>query len=210
MFAYPRRIIGGVTDQLYLSIWLPDALRNWRTRYFEKVLSIVPFSQREQGQSTLTVQAVGVTEPPLLERPMNGPVSLAEVMEILRDVQGDDVSYRLETWWDLWIYSGEDWQVAPARIAIAAFGPEFDNGGSLEVSEQEDLRVDFGVDTAFLPDVNLPGSGKLIESNIKSLLHLVHEIEDALPVEKRLLETESGENFAGKLARNLGGQPLTQ
>lgn len=199
-----------MTDQLYLSIWLPDALRNRRTHYFEKLLPIVPFSQREQGQSTLTVQAVSVTEPPLLERPMNGPVGLAEVIEILRDFQGDDVSYRLESWWDLWIYSGDDWQIAPARVAIAAFGPDFDNGGSLAVSEQEDLRVDFGVDTAFLPDAGLPGSGKLIESNIKSLLHVVHEIEDAIPVEKRLLETESGENFAEKLTRNLSGQPLTQ
>ncbi len=206
----PPAIIGRVTDQLYLSIWLPAALRNWRTRYFEKVLSIVPFSQREQGQSTLTVQAVSVTEPPLLERPINGPVSLAEVIEILRDFQGDDVSYKLESWWDLWTYSGEDWQVAPARIVIAAFGPEFDNGGSLAAPEQEDLRVDFGVDTAFLPDAGSPGSGKLIESNVKSLLHLVHEIEDALPVEKRLLETESGENFAEKLTRSLSGQPLTQ
>jgi hypothetical protein len=199
-----------VTDQLYLSIWLPDALKNWRTRYFEKLLSIVPFSQREQGQSTLSVQAVSITEPPLLERPMNGPVGLAEVIEILRDFQGDDVSYRLESWWDLWTFRGEDWQISPARIAVAAFGPEFDNGSSLAVSEQEDLRVDFGVDTAFLPDASLPGSGKLIESNIKSLLHLVHEIEDALPVEKRLLETESGENFAGKLTQTLGGQPMKQ
>ncbi|MFZ0591491.1 MAG: hypothetical protein WAM39_13585 [Bryobacteraceae bacterium] len=199
-----------MTDQLYLSIWLPGALRNRQTRYFEKVLSIVPFSQREQGQSTLTVQAVSVTEPPLLERPMNGPVSLAEVIEILRDFQGDDVSCKLESWWDLWTYNGEDWQVSPVRIVIAAFGPEFDNGGSLAASEQEDLRIDFGVDTAFLPDAALPGSGKLIESNIKSLLHLVHEIENALPIEKRLLETESGENFAEKLTRSLSGQPLTQ
>ena len=199
-----------MTDQLYLSIWLPDALKNSRTRYFEKLLSIVPLSQREQGQSTITVQADSVTEPPLHERQMSGPVSLAEVIEILRDFQGDDVSYRLETWWDLWTYSGNDWQIAPARIAIAAFGPEFDNGGSLTVSEQEDLRVDFGVDTAFLPDGGLPGSGKLIESNIKSLLHLVHEVESVLPIEKRLLETESGENFAEKLTRTLSGEPLTQ
>jgi hypothetical protein len=78
------------------------------------------------------------------------------------------------------------------------------------VSKQEDLRIDFGVDTAFLPNAALPGSGKLIESNVKSLLHLVHEVEDALPVEKRLLETESGENFAAKLTQSLGGQPLTQ
>lgn len=199
-----------MTDQLYLSIWLPNALGNWRTRYFEKLLSLIPFSQREQGQSTLTVQAVNVTEPPLLERPMNGPITFADVVEVLRDYDGQDVAYRLETWWDLWVYNGDDWRIAPARIVIAAFGPEFDNGGSLEVAEQEDLRVDFGLDTAFLPDPALQGSGRLIESNIKSLLHLVHQIEEALPVEKRVLETESGQNFAEKLTQALGGEALTQ
>jgi hypothetical protein len=199
-----------VTDQLYLSIWLPEALGNWRTRYFEKILSLLPFSQREQGQSTLTVQAVDVTEPPLLERPMNGPFQLSEVVALLRDYEGDDVAYRLESWWDLWVYNGEDWRIAPARIAISAFGPEFDNGGTLETGAQEDLRIDFGVDTAFLPDPSLPGSGKLIESNIKSLLHLVRQVEEALPVEKRVLETESGQNFAEKLTQILGGPMLTQ
>ena len=199
-----------MTDQLYLSIWLPEALGNWRTRYFEKILSLIPFSQREQGQSTLTVQAIDVTEPPLLERPMNGPFLPSDVSALLRDYEGDDVAYRLESWWDLWVYNGEDWRIAPARIAISAFGPKFDNGETLEMAAQEDLRIDFGVDTAFLPDPNLPGSGKLIESNIKSLLHLVRQVEEALPVEKRALETESGQNFAEKLTQILAGQTQTQ
>jgi hypothetical protein len=199
-----------VTDQLALSIWLPEALGNWRTRYFEKMLSIFPFSQREQPQSTLTIQGVSVTEPPLLERAINGPVQLADVMEATRDYQGDDIAYRLETWWDLWRYNGEEWEIGPMRATLCAFGPEFDNGGILSASEQEDLRIDFGVDTAFLPDASLAGSTRLIHSNIKSLLHLVHQIEEALPLERRVLETESGENFAEKLTQTLGGENLTQ
>lgn len=199
-----------MTDQLYLSIWLPEALGNWRSRYFEKILTMFPFSQREQPQSLLTIQGVSVTEPPLLERPLNGPVQLADVLEAMQDYQGDDVAYRLESWWDLWQFSGEDWQIMPARVAICAFGPTFDAGGSLAVSEQEDLRIDFGVDTAFVPDPELVGSGRLIESNIKSLLHLVRQVEETLPIERRVLETESGENFAEKLTQALGGQNFTQ
>jgi hypothetical protein len=205
-----HRIIGDVTDQLSLAIWLPEALGNWRTRYFEKILSIFPFSQREQPQSTLTIQAVSVTEPPLLQRPINGPVDLAEVMEATRDYQSDDVAYCLDTWWDLWLYNGEEWEIKPSRVTLCAFGPEFDNVASLSISEQEDLRIDFGVDTAFLPDPTLAGSTRLIHSNIKSLLHLVHQVEEALPLERRKLETESGENFAEKLTQTLGGQTLTQ
>jgi hypothetical protein len=203
-------IMKEVTDQLYLSIWLPDTLSDWRTRYFDKILSLVPFSRREQPQSTLTIQAVDVREPPLLEQPMNGPIDRAAITPILNEYAGADVAYRLESWWDLWQYTGEDWKIGPSRIAVSAFGKNFDNGGSLLHTEKEDLRVDFGVDTAFLPDSTLTGSGRLIESNIKSLLHLVHEIEEALPLEKRVLETESGENFAEKLTRVLGSQNLTQ
>jgi hypothetical protein len=209
-FAQTPAIMKEVTDQLYLSIWLPDTLSDWRTRYFDKILSLVPFSQREQPQSTLTIQGVSVTEPPLLEQPMNGPVDRAEITPILNEYMGDDVAYRLESWWDLWQYTGNDWRIAPSRIAVSAFGRAFDNGGPLVRDQKEDLRVDFGVDSAFLPDLTLAGSGRLIESNIKSLLHLVQEIEQALPLEKRVLETESGENFAEKLTRLLGGQSLTQ
>jgi hypothetical protein len=174
------------------------------------MLSIFPFSQREQPQSTLSIQAISVAEPPLLERPMNGPVDLADVMEATRDYQGDDVSYRLDSWWDLWRYNGEEWEIGPSRVTLCAFGPGFDNGASLAISEQEDLRIDFGVDTAFLPNPTLAGSTRLIHSNIKSLLHLVHQIEEALPLERRRLETESGENFAEKLTQTLGGHDLTQ
>ncbi len=65
--------------------------------------------------------------------------------------------------------------------------------------EQEDLRIDFGVDSHYLPLTDVPGGAKLTESNIKSLLRLVHEIELSLPVSRRRLETESGENFAERL-----------
>jgi hypothetical protein len=200
----------GVTDQLYLSMWLPQTLANWRVRYFEKMLSLLPLSQREQPQSTLTVHAVSATEPAIFERPFNGPLERSDVAETLKDYDGPDIAYRLETFWDLWLYNGEEWQVGPSRVSLSAFGSEFDNGTSLEVGKQEDLRIDFGVDSAFLPDASILGSGRLIESNIKSLLRLVKEMEEALPLERRVLETESGENFAEKLTRTLGGQNLTQ
>ena len=187
-----------VTDQLYLSLWLDRHNRAKRLHHFEKFLRLFPFSQREQPQSVFSVQAIDTTEPPLLESPVNGPIDVAEVIAALRDYQGDDVAYRVESWWDLWQFD-EDWKLLPARVALSCFGPDFDNGTERESSEQEDLRIDFGVDTLYLPRTDLPGSAKLTESNIKSLLRLVHEMELSLPVAKRRLETESGDNFADRL-----------
>ncbi len=189
---------GSVTDQLSLSIWLDRHSRAVRIKHFEKLLRLFPFSQRAQPQSILSIHALDGTEPPLLERPMNGPLDVTDLMAVLADYGGDDVAYSLESWWDLWQFDG-DWNLAPASVELSCFGPDFDNGTERSAIDQEDLRIDFGVDSHYLPRLDVPGSARLTESNIKSLLRVVHELDSALPVDKRKLETESGENFADRL-----------
>jgi hypothetical protein len=185
-----------VPDQLFLSLWLNPHSRKTRLRHFEHLLRLFPFSQRDQPQSTISICAVDWTQPPLLEQPMNGPLDPENVIAILHDYEGDDVAYRIESWWDLWQFDNGDAKLEPTRAGLSCFGPEFDSGTA---SSQENLRIDFGVDSNFLPQAEVPASARFIESNIRSLLRLVHEIESALPVAKRILETESGENFADRL-----------
>ncbi|MBV9679600.1 MAG: hypothetical protein JO185_24900 [Acidobacteriaceae bacterium] len=190
-----------VTDQLFLSIWFHRHSQPNRLRHFQKLLRLFPFSQREQPQSTVSVLAIDVTEPPLLEKAVNGPVDLADIEATLGDYKGDDIAYQVESWWDLWQFE-EDWHLKPARVTLSCFGPAFDNGTERETGAQEDLRIDFGVDSNYLPG-SAPGGARMVESNIKSLLRLVHELDSALPVEQRRLETESGENFANRLQQVL-------
>jgi hypothetical protein len=192
----------GVTDRLSLSIWLERSALPQRLRHFEKLLRLFPFSQREQGQSTISVEAISAQEPPLLERPVNGPMDVDDAIRIFTDYSGDDISYKLESWWDLWQFTA-DWVLAPAPVGLSCFGPEFDNGAETRVTDQEDLRIDFGVDAYFLPTEEIAGGKNLLASNIRSLLRLVHELDSALPVRKRKLETESGENFADRLQQAL-------
>jgi hypothetical protein len=130
-----------------------------------------------------------------------------EALRIFSDYSGEDVSYSLESWWDLWQFNG-DWLLAPAPVGLSCFGPEFDNAAGLPVADQEDLRIDFGVDAHFLPAEEIAGGTNLIASNIRSLLRLVHELDSTLPVRKRKLETESGENFAGRLQHALAGDEV--
>lgn len=191
-----------MTDQLFLSIWLERNARAKRLVYFRNLLRLFPFSQREQPQSTVSIQAVNSTEPPLLERSVNGPVDAEDIEKAFVDYAGEDTAYEVESWWDLWQFE-EDWKLAPAGVTLSCFGPEFDNGTEREAPQQEDLRIDFGLDIHYLPMPDIPGSPRMVESNVKSLLRLVHEIESTLPVSKRLLETESGENFADRLQQLL-------
>jgi hypothetical protein len=195
-----------VTDQLFLSLWLHRHNRASRLKHFEQLLRLFPFSQRDQPQSTISIQAVDSTQPPLLEQPINGPLDPSQVLPVLRDYEGDDVAYRVESWWDLWQFDNaeghngeahnEEATLSPARVALSCLGPEFDDGSA---AGQEDLRIDFGLDANFLPNPGLPGGITFIESNIKSLLRLVHEMESVLPIARRKLETESGQNFAEHL-----------
>lgn len=174
---------------------------------FEKLLRTFPFSQREQPQSVVSIRAIDLTEPPLLERAVNGPLELGDIFATFGDYKGDDVAYALESWWDLWQFD-EDWMLAPAPVVLGCFGPEFDNGTDRQPRDPEDLRIDFGADIHFLPLLEVPGTGRLIESNIRSLLRVVHEIDSALPVAKRRLETESGENFSDRLQQVLSRDRL--
>lgn len=189
-----------------MSIWLTPNARALRLRHFEKLLRSFPFSQREQPQTTVSILAVNMGEPALLERPMNGPIDVSEAMAVFPDYTGDDIAYEVDSWWDLWTFDG-DWKLAPAPVLLSCFMPAFDNGTGEPATQQEDLRIDFGVDSRFLPDTEIVGSGRMIESNIRSLLRLVHELDTLLPISKRLLQTESGENFAARLQQVLEAAP---
>lgn len=185
-----------MADQLYLSYWLNNYSEQTMLRHYEKLLRLFPFSRLATQPSTFKVLAVDYSEPTVVEIPYPPPVPVDDILAVAKDFQNADACYRLESLWDLWQFDA-DWQVAPSRVAVACVGPEFgsENG--------EHLLIEFGLDANFLPQPELPNSLRMIQSNIKSLLKLVHDLDDALPVETRKLWSESGENFSEKLHQAL-------
>ena len=85
---------------------------------------------------------------------------------------------------------------ASAGVACTRFS---DSPGGDEELPAEHLRVDFGLDTWFLPQADLPNGSWYARSNLKGLLKYVHSLDEALPVERRAIWTESGGNFADRL-----------
>jgi hypothetical protein len=181
-----------MADQLYLSYWLRNFNAQNMLRQYEKLLRIFPFSRLAQQPSTFKVIAVDYSEPIVLEVAYPPPVQIEDVLAAAKDFANPDACYRLETWWDLWQFDA-DWQLTPTRVALCCFGPEFQH------ENDGDLGIDFGIDSNFLPRPDLENSLRMVQSNIKSLLKLVHDGDDALPVETRRLWTESGEDFSQKL-----------
>ena len=160
-------------------------------RHFETALRKFPFSKLAQAESLARLYAVSYSEPPLLEMPLAPPPDPTLVTSAAQEFLHDDICLQLETFWDLWKRDSE-WKLEPARVQLACFGPAFE-----DAEEGESLRVDFGLETWFLPQ---SGEGMaMVRANIQSLLRLVHDLDDVLPVERRMLQSESGENFADKL-----------
>jgi len=184
-----------MADRLYVAYWLRGFTTANMLRHFETALTKFPFSKLGKAESLFRMYAVSFSEPPVLEMPVPPPPDAAALVAAGKEFLHDDVCVQLETLWDLW-GRDPDWKLQPARVQLACFGPDFE-----DAPEGEDLRVDFGLETDFLP---VDGDGmRMIRANIQSLLRLVHDLDDVLPVERRQLRSESGENFAEKLEASL-------
>jgi hypothetical protein len=185
-----------MADQLYLSYWLNGFNEQNMLRHYEKLLRLFPYSRLAKSVSVLKIIPVSYSEPALFERAYPPPVPLDDVIAAAREFRHPDCLYQLETDWDLWQFKG-DWEVQPSRVSLCCLGPAF------EKDLGENLRIEFGVDSHFLPQPEFPNSAHMTQSNVKSLLKLVHDLDNALSVAKRQLWSESGENFAEKLQEAL-------
>lgn len=187
-----------MADRLYLSCWIRGFGPMSMLRHYEKVLQAFPFSKLRRTESLFRIYAIEYSEPPLIEVPITAPVDTKAVIETAKEFQNADACYELETAWDLWTLD-QEWKLAPSRVSITCFGPEFGH------ETDENLRIDFGLDQQFLPGPGGPEGMRMIRSNVQSLLRLVHDLDDKLRVENRQLWSESGQNFAERLETTLRG-----
>ncbi len=184
-------------DRLYLSCWIRGFDETNMLRHFGKMLERFPFSKLARRGPLLRVYAVELAEPSLLEREFPSGAEPGAILAAAREFAKGDCTCQVETFWDLWQHEKE-WKLEPAAITLACLGPRFEN------DHHDHLRIEFGLDAHFLPQPQIPGSPRMVESNIRSLLHLVGELKQALDLERQQLWSESGINFAELLAHTLG------
>ncbi len=185
-----------MADRLYLSYWIHGFTPMSMFKHYHKMLALFPFSKLRRSDSVFRVYAIEYSESPLVELPVAAPVSAQSVLEAASEFQSIDACYELDCAWDLWRWD-QDWKLAPSRVTLSCFGPEF----SLETDEN--LRIDFGLDEQFLPGTGGAEGMRMVRANIQSLLRLVHELDDVLNMDRRQLWSESGENFAQRLESTL-------
>jgi hypothetical protein len=185
-----------LADRVFLSLWLRGYGERNMLDHLAKLLAVFPFSRLRQGIRSLEIYALEYAEPPLMEAGFDQQAGLADVIELAREHASADVAFLIEGYWELWRWEGQ-WKLAPAPVSIECFGPDF-------TSDSDDhLRMCLGVDEDFLPRDDVEGGAIATRSNIKGLLRLVEEISKALPLARRSLWLESGEDFAARLRDQL-------
>ena len=185
-----------MADQLYLSYWLHGFTVQNMLRHYEKMLRLFPYSRLALGASVFKIIPIAYSEPARIEQSFTMPDGIEDTLASAKEFLDADSCYRLETSWDLLQYDQGSWNLAPARVSLNCFGPRFEDA-------EEHLRLEFGIDTPFLPQTDLPDNMKMAQANIRSLLKLVHDLDDALQVDRRHLWTETGENFSDRLQEAL-------
>ena len=164
---------------------------------FGKLLGVFPFSKLAKRGPALRIYAIQLVEPPVFEREFPVVTAVDDIVDAMRDFLHPDCACEIDTFWDLWQYDG-DWKLRPAPLTLACYGPDF------EKDHDDHLRIEFGLDALFLPIPGVDGSLRMGQSNLKSLLHLVSDLEGVLDMESRQVWSESGANFADVLRTALG------
>lgn len=181
-----------MTDRLFFSLWLRTGSTDSPLVRLSRVLERFPFS-RLAPRMSLAVRALSTREAPLFEDSFTAG-DLAALSEAASAWTAPDDAFEVDASWDLLLQDGGSWGLRPARVAIFVYGPGF------EREEDEDIRIEFGSETPFFPTPESPASFRFVQENIRSLLRLVQDLEEAFPVARRTLWSESGENFAKRLA----------
>jgi hypothetical protein len=160
------------------------------------MMSLFPFSKLAARGPALSVYAIEHSEPPLFEREFVPGEEPAAMTEAAREFMHDDCACEIDAAWDLWQFDG-DWKLAPAAVTLACFAPAFENDIA------DNLRIEFGLDSRFIPDPKIEAGLRMGQSNLKSLVHLVRDIETRMDLERRQLWSESGQNPADAIAEAL-------
>ena len=189
-----------MSDRLYLSCWVRGFSDSNMLRHFGKMLDVFPFSKLAKTGPVLRVYAINYAEPPILERPFDPGVLVTDMIAAARDFAQPDCCVEIEAAWDLWQHH-DDWKLWPSAVTLSCYGSAFEHNTGTRTT-----TICASISGSIPSFCRLRISrGRCGFSNRISgaCLSLAGEIDKALPVERRLLWSESGANFAAVLEEAL-------
>ena len=179
-------------------------------RYWKRALGEFPASASAPGIQSFAIYPFRWSETPVLQQTFGEGADMDHVVGLAREFLHEDYAYEAQLNWNRWVQkprevSGRRHRI-PAAVSLVCLGPEFDREG---LEQHCDLQINFGLDSAFLPTEEewaLSGAGPnrdlaslWMRENVRQLWGFVRQLEKKLPLAKKLLWCESGENLAEKI-----------
>jgi hypothetical protein len=217
-----------MANKAYLSVWCKDFPEDRILERCGTFLSTIPLSTIRPGYAYLTIRAVDISEPAILEQDLRSvPLGPLEIMEIAQDHVHSDCSLELTCYWDLGTFDASNGKssVEPQALEVTCRGEDYDSGFWEEGGH---LAVDLGFEHSFTghggllgvraaPDApsesieearfyeamvwpdNLEKYQAKTRENVRKLFEWVGRVERALPVERLRLWSEGEEDFQARL-----------
>lgn len=154
------------------------------------------------GVRGVTLHPLAWSEPALVDESYPSGVPLAEALDQLRTFLHDDCAAELTVQWPLWSWTDSAWKSSPHPLLIAVLGADFEEGA---YREQGHLRLDFGLDEAFLAELAPENEDRRhhLEFNILRLLGVARALQTRLKPERRRLWSESDGELTARLLERL-------
>jgi hypothetical protein len=137
-----------MANRAYLGAWLRDFTADTLLARLEQFLAAAPLTAGSSFTS-LVIQAVDPSEPPLAEWDLRGQgFSASDVVALARDHVHSDTAYLVGAQWDLWaldLMAGR-WTHSAAPLTILCQGPDYDSGAYVELGH---FHADLGFEHLF-------------------------------------------------------------
>ena len=192
-------------DLLYLNLWLQNFAEQNMLVYWRRAIEEFPSSPQAPGVRALAVYPLDWNQTATMEDHFLNGGSAEETLQLAQEFLHSDCAYEARMTWDLWVPKSEDpsdgWERKPQGVSIVCLGTLFGRDGE---EDSGHLEINFGPDTNFLPpelwDLDpeekqeAMASPQLLE-NIDKLVNYARLLEKSLPVARRRLWSESGNDL---------------
>jgi len=135
--------------------------------------------------------------------------SAEETLQLAQEFLHSDCAYEARMNWDLWVPKSEDpsdgWEQKPQAVSIICLGSQFARDGE---QDSNHLEINFGPEANFLPpevwDLEPEEKQEVMSSpqmrdNIDKLVNYARLLERTLPVSRRRLWGESGNDLPDQI-----------
>lgn len=177
--------------------------------YWRRAIEDFPASSESPGVRALAVYPLDWDQAVTVEDTFLAGGSAEEALQLALGFLHADCAYEAKLCWDLWLPRSEDpsdgWERRPQDVSIVCLGEQFGRNGNEDPGHME---IHFGPEENFLPpelwdldpeEKQEAMAGPQLQENIAKLVSYARTLEQSLPVSRRRLWCESGDDFANRI-----------